>query len=229
LADDVWQVVMDELPLILLVALLGLILGMREGWGLTSTLYFCVMAATTTGYGDYTPSTQMDKLYCVFLLPLAVAVFGEVLGRIANVYIQRKQRIAQVKFLHRSLTLCDLRNMDTDADGQVNREEFLCFMLVALQKVDRATIDELKGIFDTLDTNKNGVLDESDLVELTETNYLPTVQQIQKEMQQHHSSLHLLDPHLAATFRTTGTTSTHRTLSPQDSNSSRHKRHHTIL
>ena len=222
LADDIWKVVMAELPSILLVAFMALILGMREGWGLTSTLYFCIMAATTTGYGDYTPSTQIDKLYCVFLLPLAVAVFGEVLGRIANVYIRRKQRIAQAKFLHRSMTLCDLRNMDTDADGKVNREEFLCFMLVALQKVDRDTIDELKSIFDTLDTNKNGVLEPEDLVDLAEENYLPTVQQIQKEIEE--STRNILDPNqtLAATLRT---------LTPQqsDSSSQGHRRHHTVL
>ncbi len=216
LADDVWKVVSAEFPLIGLVAIMALILGIREGWGVTSTLYFCIMAATTTGYGDYTPSTQIDKLYCVILLPLAVAVFGEVLGRIANIYIQRKQRIAQAKFLHRSLTLCDLRNMDTNADGKVNREEFLCFMLVALQKVDRETIDQLKSIFDSLDTNKNGLLEEEDLVELAEDNYLPTLKQIQKELD---CSDEVSGPLLPS----------NRSLHDTIPGTSRHRRHHTVL
>lgn len=182
LADDVWRVVRAEAPLIGLVAFMSLLLGIREDWGFTSTMYFCIMAATTTGYGDYTPTNQLDKLYCVILLPLAVAVFGEVLGRIATVYIQRKQRVAQSKFLHRSLTLCDIRNMDTNEDGKVDREDFITFMLVALQKVDRSTIDQLKSIFDSLDTNGNGLLEEDDLVELAEENYLPTLQRIREEM-----------------------------------------------
>jgi hypothetical protein len=181
LADDVWRVLKAESPLIALVAGMALVLGIREGWGVTSTLYFCIMAATTTGYGDYTPTNQLDKLYCVLLLPLAVAVFGEVLGRIATVYIQRKQRDAQFKFLHRSLTLCDIRNMDSNEDGKVDREDFLIFMLVALQKVDRATIDELRAVFESLDSNGNGLLEEDDLVELAEENYLPTVERIRKE------------------------------------------------
>jgi hypothetical protein len=182
LADDIWKVLRAESPLIFLVGIMAMILGVREGWDWTSTLYFCIMAATTTGYGDYTPTNQLDKLYCVILLPLAVAVFGEILGRIANIYIQRKQRVAQTKFLHRSLTLCDIRNMDSDDDGRVNMSDFLCFMLIALQKVDRRTIDELKTIFRSLDTNGNGFLEEADLDELVHVNYLPTLDRIRKEL-----------------------------------------------
>ena len=81
---------------------------------MTSTMYFAIMSASTTGYGDYTPKTQIDKLYCIFFLPLSVAVFGEVLGRIASVYIQRRMRRAEQKFMRRSVTLCDMRRMDTN-------------------------------------------------------------------------------------------------------------------
>ena len=178
LAEDIWKVLRAESPLILLVGVMAMILGLREGWDWTSTLYFCIMAATTTGYGDYTPTNQLDKLYCVLLLPLAVAVFGEILGRIANIYIERKQRVAQTKFLHRSLTLCDIRNMDSDDDGRVDMSDFMSFMLIALQKVDRRTIEELKTIFHSLDSNGNGYLEEADLREWVDASYLPTLQRI---------------------------------------------------
>lgn len=125
LLDDVKEVCLAELPEILVVMLLAYILGVREGWSFTSTMYFAVMSASTTGYGDYTPKTQADKLYCIFFLPLSVAVFGEVLGRIASIYIQRRVRQAEQKFLQRSITLCDLRKMDANHDGMVDMEEFL--------------------------------------------------------------------------------------------------------
>ena len=189
LAEDIWKVLRAESPLILLVGVMAMILGLREGWDWTSTLYFCIMAATTTGYGDYTPTNQLDKLYCVLLLPLAVAVFGEILGRIANIYIERKQRVAQTKFLHRSLTLCDIRNMDSDDDGRVDMSDFMSFMLIALQKVDRRTIEELKTIFHALDTNGNGCLEEADLRELVDSSYLPTLQRIRKEAVNTSSSI----------------------------------------
>jgi len=41
-------------------------------------------------------------------------------------------------------------------------------MLVALQKVEQETIDDLKQIFHALDTNGNGTLDKDDLVGLNE-------------------------------------------------------------
>lgn len=169
LLKDVIAVVKEEAPEILVVMFFALILGFREGWSLTSTAYFCIMSASTTGFGDYTPATQLYKLYCVFFLPLAVAVFGEVLGRIANLYINRKHREAEQQYLRRTITRCDLRNMDANHDGAVDMEEFLCFMLVALQKVDQESIDDLRDIFNNLDTNSNGVLDKDDLVELTQS------------------------------------------------------------
>jgi Ca2+-binding EF-hand superfamily protein len=50
----------------------------------------------------------------------------------------------------------------------VDREEFIIFLLVALQKVDQELIDELKAIFAALDRNGNGKLEKDDLVALNE-------------------------------------------------------------
>jgi voltage-gated potassium channel len=180
LLDDVWRVVWGQSPVIALVGVLALILGLREGWSFMNTLYFSIMAATTTGFGDYTPRTQADKLYSIFFLPLAVAVFSEVLGRIATVYIRRKQRHLEAKHLHRTMTLCDLRNMDTNTDGAVDREEFILFMLQALQKVDRSTVQKLRDIFDALDRNGNGILEYDDLIEIRQSNYLPALEQVEE-------------------------------------------------
>jgi hypothetical protein len=130
LFQDVMQVCRVEFPEILVVMFLAWILGLREGWSFTSTMYFCIMSASTTGFGDYTPKTQMDKLYCIFYLPLSVAVFGEVLGRIASLYITRRRRRAEQAFLKRCITMCDLRRMDANRDGQVDMEEFLVSLLL---------------------------------------------------------------------------------------------------
>lgn len=166
--DDVKEVVRSELPSILLIMVTAGYLGVREGWSILNIMYFTVMSASTTGFGDYTPKTQGDKLYCIFFLPLSVAVFGEVLGRIASIYIRRKARDAEHKFLHKSITQCDLRRMDTNHDGQVDMGDFISFMLVALQKVDKESMDDLKTIFKCLDKNGNGTLEKEDLVDLVQ-------------------------------------------------------------
>jgi potassium channel subfamily K, other eukaryote len=166
--DDIQEVVRSEFPALLLVMVTAGYLGMREGWSVLNIMYFTVMSASTTGFGDYTPKTQGDKLYCIFFLPLAVAVFGNVLGRIASIYIRRKATDAEHRFLHNSFTQCDLRRMDSNHDGQVDLGDFLSFMLVALQKVDKKSIDELKTTFKSLDKNGNGTLEKEDLADLVQ-------------------------------------------------------------
>lgn len=119
------DIIRSHLPQILLIIALATVLGIREGWSFTSTMYFAVMSASTTGYGDYTPKSQIDKLYCIFFLPLSVAVFGDILGRIASSYIQRRQRRIVQQCMNRSLTLCDIRRMDANHDGTVDMQDFV--------------------------------------------------------------------------------------------------------
>lgn len=47
LIQDVMDVVRIEFPEILAVIIFAMILGVREGWSFTSTLYFAVMSAST--------------------------------------------------------------------------------------------------------------------------------------------------------------------------------------
>lgn len=190
LLDDIIHVLREEYPQIILVMVLAWILGYREGWTLTSTIYFCIMSASTTGFGDYVPKSQIDKVYCIFFFPISVAVFGEVLGKICSVYIDNKFRKHEQMFLKRAVTLCDLDRMDANDDGDVDLGEFLSFMLVALGKVDHDSIDELKAVFDSLDKDGNGILCKEDLVEIADESPLMEIQEelIAEEDQQSKQS-----------------------------------------
>jgi Ca2+-binding EF-hand superfamily protein len=89
---------------------------------------------------------------------------GELLGRIASTYLNRKTQTAERRFLSRSLSLCDLQTMDTDRNGEVDKAEFLTYMLVALQKVNKEDIDELSTLFHHLDKTGTGFLSKRDIV-----------------------------------------------------------------
>lgn len=170
--EEFLQVVLLESPVVALLLLLHILLGFSEGRSVISSIYFAVISATTIGFGDFEPATATMRFLAVFFLPFSVAVFGEVLSRIAGVYMDRKARETEQAFLCRELALRDLQVMDTDKDDKVTFGEFLSFILVALEKVEKSQIDEIRSLFQTLDRDNNGYLNKTDLVKkltVTET------------------------------------------------------------
>ena len=75
---------------------------------------------------------------------------------------------AEQEFLRRELTLADLTTMDTNSDGRVSFSEFLSFMLLAMQKIEKEDLHDLQQLFKQLDANSNGTLDKNDLIMLAE-------------------------------------------------------------
>jgi voltage-gated potassium channel Kch len=159
--------IVTELPIICLLLFLSIVLGIPEGKSIISSIYFAVITATTIGFGDLHPTESWMRAIYIFYLPFSVAVFGQILSKIAGVYMTRKAREADEKFLHRHLALRDLKAMDVDGDGKVSYGEFLSFIIVALDKVEKEEVDEIHLLFKSLDVDNNGYLEKSDLVKLS--------------------------------------------------------------
>jgi potassium channel subfamily K len=164
LSSEIVSTFLLEAPVVLIVFALGVMIGFHEGWTVLESIYWTVVSSYTIGFGDFAPESPVMRLFCVFFLPFSVAVFGEILSRIASVYMARKRSTTEQSFLHRTLTIHDLRILDKDGDGTVTRAEFLEYMLVALQKVDQEDIDELHNAFERLDSDQSGTLTAQDLV-----------------------------------------------------------------
>lgn len=162
------DLLVHETPIACVIVGIGMVIGYFEGWSPSSSLYYAIITFTTVGYGDLVPTRESMRLLAIFFLPLAVAVFGAVLGRIAGYYMDRQTKKAEKEFLHRQVTLSDLAVMDTDGDGGVSYGEFLAFMMVAMQKVDQKSVDEVKAVFQSLDADGSGTLQKEDLILLVE-------------------------------------------------------------
>lgn len=73
---------------LLLTTLLILIIGTItyhyvEGWSWIDSLYFCVITLTTVGYGDFSPQTDIGKMFTILYI---VAGVGIILGFINTIY-----------------------------------------------------------------------------------------------------------------------------------------------
>lgn len=110
------------------------------------------------------PSTQTGRLLATFFIPISVAAMGHWLSLVAGYIIDRKQSKFRQQMATKELTLEDLDIMDEDGDGEVTRVEFLEFMLVAMNKVDQDTLQNLRVFFRRLDTDGTGTLSKEDLI-----------------------------------------------------------------
>ena len=78
------------------------------------------------GFGDIYPAREVTRMLSCFFFPLMVAVLGELLARIASVYMERQEQQSEKEFLSRTLTLDDIIKMDTNKSGDVDKAgEFL--------------------------------------------------------------------------------------------------------
>ena len=57
-----------------------------------------------------------------------------------------------------------IKAMDTNNDGQVSREEYVLYMLLEMQLIDKSEIEDLWEQFSRLDVSNSGYLDREDLL-----------------------------------------------------------------
>ena len=114
------------------------------------------------GYGDVAPVTEQGRLLATLFIPFAVGVMGSILERMANSIIQGRAKKYEDKIMSRPLTLRLLNILDSNGNGLVTWAEFLEFTLVALNHVDKDTLQRLREKFDELDMNNSGVLTQTD-------------------------------------------------------------------
>jgi hypothetical protein len=166
-----WKVALDitlaEAPMLSILVLLALPIAHLEDWTVVQAIYWMTITGSTIGFGDMHPTLGLSRKLCLLYIPLAVAVLGEFLGRIAAAYIERKHFRAENDFLQRSMTLADLNAMDSNHDGKVSELEFMTYMLVAMQKVDKEDLRDLSTLFQRLDKGKSGTIDKQDLVHMS--------------------------------------------------------------
>ena len=59
-------------------------LSMRSTY--TCAIYWCITTLTTVGYGDITPTEDIQKIYTMIVMILGVGVYGYVIGNIATLF-----------------------------------------------------------------------------------------------------------------------------------------------
>jgi len=60
-----------------------------EGWNLLDSLYFSVVALTTIGYGDPSPSTAASKIFTIFYIFVGIGIILVFVNAVAERAMER--------------------------------------------------------------------------------------------------------------------------------------------
>ena len=129
---------------------------------------FYYTIASTVGYGDLATKTETGRTLAIIFIPFAVGIMGSLLEMVAGAIIDARRKKYESYLHNKPLTLRDIRVMDSDGDGNVTRAEFLQFMLVAMNQVDKGLLERLNHHFDQLDYDNSGTINKDDLATMAQ-------------------------------------------------------------
>eukprot|EP00536_Pseudo-nitzschia_multiseries_P000123 jgi/Psemu1/177967/e_gw1.3.68.1 len=160
--------VKEQMGNIIILTIILVPIVVLEGWSPVKGLYWMVVTGTTVGLGDEYPTSDWSKAICILYIPLLVVFAGNFLGRMASVYVDKRNGAIEAKFFERAMRESDLEKMDTNKDNRVSKDEFLVYMLTTMQKVEKDDIDEIFELFNKFDKDRSGVLTANDLRVISE-------------------------------------------------------------
>jgi len=97
-------IILPGIILILIVLTGTLIYHNLEGWRYIDSLYFSVMTMTTIGYGDYSPATDIGKIFTIFYAFMAIGIafyFFTLIGRYFLI-LQKRESLDDLRRLNGS-------------------------------------------------------------------------------------------------------------------------------
>ena len=79
------------LMLVLLITVTMLYV-LHEGWSVIDAMYCCVMTMSTIGYGDFTPTSDLSKIFTIVYSLITIGVFVGVVSKLAHAMLVRSHQ-----------------------------------------------------------------------------------------------------------------------------------------
>ena len=139
-----------------------------EGWDYGTSLYHCMITASTSGYGDVAITNDRGMILAFFHIAVSVSLLGALIGEIDTV---RGQRQVLLKRHHIMLAKMDPKVWesvlrDSSPGGGIHQLDFVCGMLVKLDLVRDEDINVLTKLWDQLGKDKNDTVRQHELASI---------------------------------------------------------------
>ena len=139
----------------------------NEGWGVLDSIYWAVVTASSVGYGDLTIEQESTRQFNTVYVLLGVGAFAVSLSKFGTIIMEIEAERHVDAFIERGVSVGMLNDIKLNAnqDDAIDKYEFLKYMLVAMGKVTQEDVDKVLQMFDAMDEDGSGQLDEADIRE----------------------------------------------------------------
>ena len=144
-----------------------------EGWSFYQSAYYCVMTATTVGYGDVIVATKTGKCVVILHIALCVVLLIEMLRALAELLTTRAEQLLRYErfqrrrdpaFVRKLLERArEFRRHDDESAG-IRELEYAVAMLTELEVLSSEQLVPFLDEFRALDVRNDGRVGERDLV-----------------------------------------------------------------
>ncbi len=66
-----------------------------EGWSILDSLYFCVMTLSTEGYGDFSPTGDLSKMFTIAFTIGGIGLFASFVGKLVSLRMEQHAKAKQ--------------------------------------------------------------------------------------------------------------------------------------
>lgn len=146
----------------LLLSVIGIgvvVFSYMEQLSTLDAIYATVISATTVGFGDFEPTSDVTKLIMTLWLCISTICVAKVIADFTDATSKAKQRAVSRRLLTASMDRGSFHHMDKNRNGRLDRVDFLTEMLVNGGKVDPKEIKNIMLRFAVLDKNGDGVIE----------------------------------------------------------------------
>ena len=133
-----------------------------EGWDFGSAIYHCLVTMTTVGLGDVKIASDGGRMWAFFHIAISVSILAASVRDVSELSKARQEALRKMDMVKGSLDVDLMMSLDKDGDG-VNQFEFVIGMLTMLDAVKQEDVDMFVKLFEALDSDASGKLDENDI------------------------------------------------------------------
>jgi len=141
----------------------------EQQWNFWEAAYYCMVTATTVGYGDMTVESESGKVWSCIHIIISVCLLGALIGDVGTLREKRKELLTRATLITRKFDKEFIKQLDCDNNGKITKFEFTLSMLVALGQLDvDRDVAPYFAAFSHADKDGSGAVTMADLQNSTE-------------------------------------------------------------